>query len=382
MRTVLVFLASLLLVTQTQAQNPARTNASSRGSSSAIVSPEVHRDRTVTFRLRAPDATTVKVGGEWPGGATKLTNNNGVWSATVGPLEPDLYGYSFTVDNGLSLVDPANPWVKPMRASRTSVLLVPGDPPRVWEFQSVPHGTVHTHHYFSKAVDAKRRLHVYTPSGYEKSSEKYPVLYLFHGAGDNDATWTSLGQAHFISDNLLAQHQTKPMIIVMTDGHPTTENPTRITSNMMARSFELFREDVLRDVMPLVDASYRVKEGRENRAIIGLSMGGWQSLTIGLKERQLFAWVGGMSSFLPNAKELVAEAFPEPKSDLKLLWFACGKEDRLIESARQLSAALKEKQIAHEFKETSGDHSWPVWRRYLAEFMPLLFENAQTAAKR
>jgi enterochelin esterase-like enzyme len=207
------------------------------------------------------------------------------------------------------------------------------------------------------------------------------VLYLFHGAGDNDATWTALGRAHLIADNLLAQHKAQAMIIVMTDGHPTSRNPTQITSNTMERGLELFREDLLKDVMPLVEATYRTKTDREHRAIIGLSMGGWQSLTIGLTRRDLFAWVGGMSAFLPNAAKLAGEAFPEAKSDLKLLWVACGKDDRLIENARQLSAALKEKNIPHEFKETAGNHSWPVWRRYFGEFMPLLFVDTKQTAQ-
>lgn len=347
--------------------------ASSRASSQALVSPEVHPDRTVTFRLRAPEAKGVKVSGEWRGGATELTNNNGVWSATIGPLEADIYGYSFTVDNGLTIPDPANPWVKPMRATRTSVLHVAGEPPRPWDFQSVPHGTVHTHYYFSKPADMRRRLHVYTPPGYENGSEKYPVLYLFHGAGDNDATWTAIGQAHFIADNLIAERKSKPMVIVMTDGHPTKANPTRISPEIMERQLEVFREDLLTQVLPLVQSTYRVTTNRAERAIIGLSMGGWQSLTIGLKHRELFAWVGGMSSFLPNGEKLVDEAFADSKSDLKLLWFACGKDDRLIDSARQLSTALKAKQIAHTFTETAGDHSYPVWRRYLADFLPLIF---------
>lgn len=371
MKTALASALSVLLVAQVYSQNSERprTNAPP----SAIVSPEVHKDRTVTFRLRAPDAKGVKVGGEWPGGSKELTKSNEVWSVTIGPLEPDLYGYSFTVDNGLTIVDPANPWVKPMRASRTSVLHVPGDPPRVWDFQSVPHGTLHTHFYFSKPADMRRRLHVYTPPGYEKGSENYPVLYLFHGAGDNDGAWSSIGHAHFIADNLLAEQKIKPMIIVMTDGHPTAANPTRVTSQMMERQFEVFREDLLKEVLPLIAATYRVKTDRQDRAIVGLSMGGWQSLTIGLKDREQFAWVGGMSSFLPNAEKLVADAFPEPKSNLELLWIACGKDDRLIDNARRLSTALNEKKISHEFKETAGDHSWPVWRRYLADFMPLLF---------
>jgi enterochelin esterase family protein len=374
-------LFAALLVCQLQAQETnasgaagARAAAATRRNETA--SPEVHSDRTVTFRLRAPNAKEVKVAGEWPGGATALTNDNGLWSVTLGPLEPNIYGYSLTVD-GLSFVDPNNPWVKPMRAARTSVLEVPGDPPRLWEFQPVPHGTVHEHFYFSKSLNTKRRLHVYTPPGYEKNSKSYPVLYLFHGSGDNDATWTDTGRAQFISDNLLAQNKAKPMIIVMTDGHAFTGNPVQVSTNMINRNVEAFGEDLLKDVMPLAESTYRVKANRENRAIIGLSMGGGQSLSIGLRHRELFAWVGGMSSFLPNAEKVVAEAFPDSKSTLKMLWFACGKDDRLVENARQLAAALKAKGIPHEFSETPGNHSWPVWRRYLGEFMPLLFVDSK-----
>jgi enterochelin esterase family protein len=213
------------------------------------VSPDVHPDRTVTFRLRAPNAKEVSVAGEWPGGATALTkDDSSVWTAKVGPLEPDIYGYNFTVD-GLAIVDPGNPWVKPMRAARTSGLEVPDDPPRLWEFQSVPHGTVHEHAYFSKSLGMKRRLHVYTPPGYEKSLASFPVLYLFHGSGDNDATWTSLGRAHFIADNLLSQQKTKPMIIIMTDGHAFTGNPTQVSTNLISRNVEAFGEDLLKDVI-------------------------------------------------------------------------------------------------------------------------------------
>lgn len=382
MKKSIALLALVLpAVINLRAQSSTATNPAPRRGSEALVSPEVHPDRTVTFRIRAKDAREVQVAGEWrlageqPGGNISLKKDtNGVWSGTIGPLESDIYGYSLIVDK-VTIADPSNPWVKPMRATRTSVVEVPGDPPRLWEFQSVSHGTVHEHAYFSKSLGLKRRLHVYTPPGYEKNSEKYPVLYLFHGAGDNDATWTTLGHAHFIADNLLAQRKARPMIIVMTDGHASTANPTRVSTNMIARNVEAFRDDLLKDVMPLIESTYRVKANRDNRAIIGLSMGGGQSLSIGLKHRDLFAWVGGMSSYLPKAETVIAETFPESKSNLKLLWIACGKDDRLIEGARQLSAALKEKNIPHDFKETAGNHSWPVWRRYLVEFMPLLFDQ-------
>ena len=305
-------------------------------------------------------------------GEASLTNFQGLWSATIGPLEPDIYGYSMNVD-GVTMVDPSNPWVKPMRAARTSVVQVPGEPPRLWEIQSVPHGTVHEHSYFSKALSVERRLHVYTPPGYEKDSRTYPILYLLHGSGDNDATWSAVGHAQFIEDNLLAKRKAQPMVIVMPDGHAFTGNPGQVSANMITRNVENFGEDLLKDVMPMIEATYRVKTDRENRAIIGLSMGGGQSLGIGLRHRELFAWVGGMSSYLAEPAKLVEEVFPESKSDLKLLWFACGKEDRLIENARQLSTALKQKGINHRFEETPGSHAWPVWRRHLGEFLPLLF---------
>jgi enterochelin esterase-like enzyme len=373
----LLMLFAMLALCQARAQttNSRVAGVIRRGN---ITSPEVNPDRTVTFRLRAPEAKEIKVGGEWPGGQTALTNQDGLWSATVGPLEPDIYGYSLTID-GVSLVDPGNPWVKPMRAARTSVLEVPGDPPRLWEFQPVPHGTVHEHVYFSKSLNARRRLHVYTPPGYEKDSKSYPVLYLFHGSGDNDATWTDTGRAQFISDNLLAQNKTRPMILIMTDGHAVTGNPTQVGPELINRNVESFSNDVLKDVMPLVDSLYRTKPGRDNRAVIGLSMGGGQSLSLGLRHRDQFAWVGGMSSFLPNPEKIVTEAFPDSKSDLKTLWFACGKDDRLVENARELASALKAKGIPHQFVETAGNHSWPVWRRYLGDFMPLLFADSKAS---
>jgi enterochelin esterase-like enzyme len=378
MKTSLLLFINIVGVLQITAQpsnispSAGRATNAPRRDFGMVISPEVHTDRTVTFRLRAPAAKEVKVGGEWGGGQALTNNGEGVWSATVGPFEPDIYGYNFTVD-GLSFVDPSNPWVKPMRAARTSVLHLIGDQPALWDIKPVPHGTVHAHVYHSKSLSATRHLHVYTPPGYEKGNQSYPVLYLFHGSGDTDATWTAMGHAQYIADNLLAENKCKAMIIVMPDGHAFTGNPSQVSANLISRNVEAFSEDLLKDVMPLIENSYRVKKGAADRAIIGLSMGGGQSLDIGLKHRDSFGWVGGMSSYLPEPEKLVAEAFPAGKSELKLLWLACGKDDRLIDNARQLAAALKSKQVPHVFKESAGGHSWPVWRRYLGDFMPLIF---------
>jgi enterochelin esterase family protein len=332
----------------------------------------------VTFRLRAPKANEVTVSGEWGGQPQALTKDEqGVWSATIGPLAPEIYGYSFSVD-GLRIADPGNSALKPMRSPTTSILEVPGQPPLIHEFQNVPHGTVRYHWYASKSLGVRRSLHVYTPPGYDKETQtRYPVLYLFHGSGDNDATWAVLGRAHLVLDNLLAQERVKPMVVVMTDGHAALPQVSGgVTPNMVSRNVEDFGRDLLEDVLPFVEASYRVKKERTQRAIAGLSMGGGQSLTIGLNHLDLFAWVGGFSSFLRNPETTIAKTLADAKGTnekLKLLWIACGKDDRLIEQAQQMSALLKERDIRHEFLATEGNHSWPVWRRYLADFAPLLF---------
>lgn len=345
-----------------------------QGPPAPVASPEVHADRTVTFRLRAPRAAEVLLNGEWKGGGkiAMTRDESGLWSVTVGPLEPDLYGYSFSVD-GMSVTDPVNGALKPMRSPRTSVVDIPGDPPRLHEYQEVSHGTIHLHEYVSKALGRRRLLRVYTPPGYDReTSASYPVLYLFHGSGDNEATWTSFGHAHLIADNLLAQGRAKPMILVMTDGHAVVGPEAR------AKNVEMFGRDLLDDVMPFVESTYRTRADREHRAIAGLSMGGGQSLIVGLNHLERFAWIGGFSSAISNPETTIAPALADPantNAKLRLLWIACGKDDGLVKNAQALSDVLKQRDIRHELKITEGNHSWPVWRRYLGEFLPLLFSD-------
>lgn len=338
-----------------------------------IVSPQVHADRTVTFRLRAPNAREVKVGGEWGDGAAVVKDESGVWSATVGPLAPDLYGYSFNID-GVTMIDPANTWVKPMRSATTSVLDVPGQKPTPCEpLPGVARGTVHLHDYQSKALGRARRLRVYTPAIYETQNKtRFPTLYLLHGSGDNEATWTEFGRAHVILDNLIAAGKAQPMILVMTDGHALTSNvPNSRGQNTLA-----FERDLLQDVMPLVEARYRIRADRNHRAIIGLSMGGNQALIIGLNHRDLFAWVGGMSSSIREPEASLSKYFEapnNPKTPLRLLWIAIGKDDFLLKENQHFTALLTGKKVRHEYYETQGNHSWPVWRRYLTALAPRLF---------
>jgi enterochelin esterase-like enzyme len=343
------------------------------------LSPEVHADRSVTFRVRAPNATNVSVSGEWPGGSKAMTaESNGNWSVTLGPLAPELYGYSFSID-GFQTLDPGNSAVKPARSPRTSILEVPSSPPLLHEFNSaISHGTVREHWYQSRSLGKRRSLHVYTPPGYDRSRKDLPVLYLLHGAGDNDATWTALGRAQVILDNLLDQKKIKPMIVVMTDGHAYVAPPGTSPTNaaVRGRATLAYQDDLLGDVMPFVEANYRTIEKRESRAIIGLSMGGGQSLHVGLNHLDRFAWVGAMSAATPetNAVASVLGDARGTNRKLKLLWIAIGKDDFLLSRNDQFHQVLEGKGIRHTYKITEGNHSWPVWRKYLAEFAPLVFQ--------
>ncbi len=343
----------------------------------AQTSPEVNADHTITFRLRAPKATEVSVAGEWGQTKPMAKDTNGVWTVTMGPLEPELYGYSFSVD-GMKMADPQNRYLKPARSQITSIVEVPGNPPLLTEFQAVPHGTVRLHAYDSKALGKLRHLRVYTPPGYDqKASAKFPVLYLLHGSGDNEGTWTELGRADYILDNLIAQGKAKPMIIVMTDGHALVQPPgTPNTNRWLAMT--AFETDLLQDVIPFVEKNYRTKSGSQNRAIAGLSMGGGQTLAVGLNHTDMFGWVGAYSAAVFDWDKTTGKIIADPKQTnarLKLFWIGCGKDDRLVEQARKLDALCTEHGINHELHVTDGNHSWPVWRKYLAQFAPLLFTD-------
>lgn len=355
---------------------PARAPAASPSAS-----PEILPDRHVTFRLKAPQANEVAVSGQGFAGRVPMSKDeSGQWSATVGPFEPGIFEYSFTVD-GVQMIDPGNSWIKPQRQPRTSILHIAGDPPQIWDFQGVPHGTLHEHNYQSKTVGEMRRFDVYTPPGYERdSTTKFPVLYLIHGFGDNYAAWSVHGKAHWILDNLIAQGRAAPMIVVMPDGHPIAPE-TRPRQEYGKANADSFEHELIDEIVPLVESTYRVRAEAAGRAIAGLSMGGGHSLQTGLRHLDTFAWIGAFSAGLPSQERLsetIANA-DALNQKLKLFWIACGKKDSLVERNRQFEAQLTEKGIHHTWRETEGDHSWPVWRRYLAEFAPLLF--SQSSAK-
>jgi enterochelin esterase family protein len=365
----LVLLAAPALLT---AQNP----------QPPLVSPEVLPDNKVTFRLRAPNAKEVLVSIEGMEKPLKMDQDaRGFWTVTSEPLSPDYYGYSFNVDGVGGILDPSNHAVKPNFLYRANEVHVPGAAGTTWEVADVPHGELHHHFYKSGVVGDHRDYFVYTPPGYNaRGKETYPVLYLLHGYSDDASGWTAVGRANVILDNLIASGKAKPMLIVMTLGYG---EPKILLPNSGAfrdreltdRNFDKFREALLTEVIPRVESEYSVKKDRNSRAIAGLSMGGAESLLTGLNTLDKFAWVGAFSS--GGFTEEFSRQFPnlDEKSakELKLLWIACGTEDRLIDINRKFRDWLKSKNIAHADIETPGMHTWMVWRRNLTEFSQLLF---------
>ncbi|MEO7100124.1 MAG: alpha/beta hydrolase-fold protein [Luteolibacter sp.] len=337
-------------------------------------SPQILNDRRVIFRYEDATAKTVMLKGIRRTMVEMKRGPKGVWSVTEGPMDPGLYDYSFVVD-GEQVIDPSNPAVKPEMNPDTSSLEITTDTPLFYQWSDVPHGTVHLQSYFSKSLKRLRRMRVYTPPGYEQdTARRYPVLYLFHGTGDTEATWTEFGRAHLILDNLIAAGKAVPMILVMPDGHADLQEE----EGDHKANFIKFEADVLGSVVPLADSSYRTIPTPAGRAINGLSMGGMQSLEIGINHPDLFSYVGGMSAYVPYPEQLVGKALKNPNlnTELKLLWISIGKDDFLLEDAESFHKLLQKNDVHLQWTLTPGTHEWTVWRQYLRDFAPLLFRTS------
>jgi enterochelin esterase-like enzyme len=347
----------------------------------AIVSPEVHSDNRVVFRLRAPNAKEVTVSIEGSSEPLPMQEDDqGVWSVTSDPLAPDFYGYSFQVDS-VTNFDPSNHAIKPNFLYRASELHIPGPPTLTWETNDVPHGELHHHFYKSSVVGDQRDYYVYTPPGYDARGKKtYPVLYLLHGYSDDASGWPAVGRANVILDNLIATGKAKPMIIVMPLGYGERKilepNSGAFRDRSITdRNFNKFREALLTEVIPRVESEYRINQDRSARAIAGLSMGGAESLLTGLNTLDKFAWIGAFSSggFTPEFEMEFPNLNANSNQQIKLLWIACGTEDRLIDINRNFRNWLASKNVRHADIETPGMHTWMVWRRNLTDFAQLLF---------
>jgi enterochelin esterase family protein len=371
-----------------------------------LVSPQVLPDCRVTFSIFAPRASEVALDGDWilqgrGTGGPLQKDDQGVWSITVGPLVPDFYMYTLTVD-GVPTIDPQNRRIKQGIAPLKNVFLVPGEEAAFEATRPVPHGEIRTVWYDSTALCGARSMRVYTPPEYDLSDQAYPVLYLIHGGGDDDRAWSTIGRAGFIVDNLLAAGKVKPMIVVMPNGSvrrpglsyrltgTDRTSPAAIEARIEAisRLHDIFVEDLLTTIMPTVEQRYRVLADRDHRAIAGLSMGGAETLRVAPSNLDRFAYIGVFSMGLQvgahagvntDFEERNADFFADPgrtNETCRLFWIAAGEDDRTItDGARRLSETLKRRGIRHEFHETVGGHTWINWRRYLYDFLQLLFHD-------
>jgi len=409
MKTLAAALAGLFLVAgMVTAQAP-------RQGPPPMTSPEILPDGRVTFRLLAPEATSVSVTGDWPGGIDSTTtpmvkDDKGVWSATVGPLKPEFWIYTFSV-NGVTTLDPRNVNTRRNTVRIENTLLVPGPESADYTVNAVPHGTVSLQWYPSPTVNAARRAYVYTPAGYETGSDRYPVLYLLHGGSGDEDAWSSCGRATQILDNLIAQGNARPMIVVMPNANITriaapdlVPAPPALPANQDPGRFRRFPESLVNDLIPFIDKTYRTLPDRERRAIAGLSVGGAQTMYAAFNHLELFAWVAAFSGGYPVMPGVAIDVPPPsnaaglkgpdltksldpvkfaalmPQLDasandrVRLLYISIGTADTLQETHRVVKQVLKDKGVTSTLMEFPGYiHEWPVWRVTLKDLLPRLF---------
>jgi enterochelin esterase family protein len=356
--------------------------------SKPFVSHQLNPDNTLTFRILAPDAKSLSVSMDAFANPLAMARDaEGVWSVTTPVLPPEYYGYTFSLD-GHTILDPLNFHVRPNLVSGSDVILIPATPPAPWEPAAIPHGRVDHHTYTTHTaihlpVDQESYI-VYTPPGYDaRKKGGYPVLYLLHGWSDDQTGWTAVGHANDILDSLIDSGKAVPMIVVMplgygdydfvTHGFSVWNDKAKVDTNTAG-----FTSMLTGEIQPAVEREYNVAAGRDNRAIVGLSMGGLESLSIGLTHTADFAWIGGMSAAIQSADfDQIAAGLTPAKANLRLLWVACGTGDRLITPNRAFVAWAKAKGLPVTAVETPGAHTWLVWRDNLLHFAPLLFKSKE-----
>ncbi len=404
LKSTLLTLVSLLILSATLvAQQPARPGAPAQRPAfrmpARIVSPEILPDNKVIFRLYSKDAAKVTISGEWQSGfgasETLARNDTGLFSITIGPLKPELYSYTFTID-GVRAIDPGNVQVRRDGLNYQSYFIIPGAESDLYvQKNGVPHGTVSKVWYTSSVLETDRRVYVYTPASYGTVKQKYPVLYLFHGAGGDEDAWTNMGRAAQIMDNLIAQGKTKPMIVVMTNGNanqagaqndvPPLASQGEQGMAAYAKYAGKFEEHLVKDVVPFIEKNYRTLKGKDNRAIAGLSMGGGHTQTITNNNPGMFSYIGVFSMGIMNfgmqsdeaakmdqEREVKIEALKN--SGYKLYWIAVGKDDFVYQSVVTLRNLLDKHNFKYIYRESTGGHTWTNWRIYLSEFTPMLFK--------
>jgi len=365
------------------------------GEGQDIISPEINENRSVTFRLFAPNATEVKLAGNWmpaegwvPGSEAMSKDEKGLWTITTEALEPELYGYAFLVD-GLLVNDPNNAFLSRDIALNTNIFLVEGAQADLYKVNLVPHGSVTRRWYDSPGNQMMRRITIYTPPGYENSRKKYPVLYLLHGAGGDEEAWIEQGRAAQILDKLIAQGKASPMIVVMPNGNVIQDAaPGEGTQGfykpafMVPKTMDGTYEETFMDVVNFVESSYRVKAKKADRAVAGLSMGGYHSMHISRYYPNTFDYVGLFSAAILPDQDTIARVYQDIDGTLekqkengyKLYWIGIGKTDFLYQGNMEYKAKLEAMGMPFTYRESEGGHIWKNWRVYLSEFVPLLFK--------
>src|SRR5262245_52830727 len=390
-------------------QPPAPPSPAAAVRPAPLRSPDIHPDRTVTFRLLAPKALEVTVNGSWDNGANiKMTRDDaGVWSATVGPLAPQLWGYWFLAD-GVRALDPNNAETERDGARYENLLMISGTESAWWDFKDVPHGTVQAVWYPSPTLKlANRRMMVYTPPGYETSTQKYPVLYLLHGGGGDEDAWLTMGRAHIIMDNLIAAGKAKPMIVVMPNGNATQTvsqgygyGPTPAPQSVQAPApppvqaaqaaqggrgagrggapqpyAGSYPESLVKDVIPFVEKRFRAVTAKDERAIAGLSMGGGHTIAATNNNPGTFAYIGVFSS----GPQTIDEAFQKQIEAVKaggvqFYWLGAGTTDTARERTVSLSDLVKKEGFNTSYREIPGRHFWFLWRDFLVHYAQVAFQ--------
>lgn len=370
---------------------------------SQIVSPETHPDNSVTFRMKAPDAKSVQVTGDFlptvptetpygtfdaPGVADMVKNADGVWEFTSDVLSPELYSYTFLVD-GVKMPDPSNVFQIRDTASITNVFLIGGDYADYFKVNDVPHGTVSKVWYYSPTVDMNRRMTVYTPAGYEKGDRRYPVFYLLHGMGGDENAWSELGRATQILDNMIARGEVEPMIVVMTNGNISMQGAPGETSlgfapptTQLPKTMDGSFEKHFPDVVNYIDSNYRTIPDKDHRAIAGLSMGGFHSLHTSKEYPDMFDYVGLFSAAVLPHDDTTSPIYDDLEGKLarqfadapKLYWIAIGDKDFLYQANKDYRKLLDDHGYKYVYRESPDGHIWKNWRIYLTEFLPQLFK--------
>lgn len=347
-----------------------------------IISPEIG-EKTVTFRILAPQAKLVRIYGSWMRSFDSSVNMNkdtaGVWILTIPKPQPELYTYNFIVD-GFNVNDANNVLLQRDGTRYLSVLLVPGELTANY-FEANQRGNLHKVWYDSPTIGKARRMYVYTPYGYDSGTGRYPVLYLLHGGGGDEDAWVTMGRACQILDNLIEKKLAVPMICVMPNGNPTQEAartlllPEGTYDRNDPKFANLYINSIVKDIIPYVERNYRVIASRDARAVSGLSMGGGHTMSVTNEYPGMFGYILPLSMGIrADQPDIDAKLQGIKKAGYKLYWIGCGNEDFTFEGAKLLDQALTRNGMEHTFFVSGGGHTWSNWRIYLNTFGPLLFK--------